>query len=853
MGFLESLCGFGAGAALAGWVLGKPRRPAAPPGFVELLPWGVGLVVEGRVLIVNKDGTLSSCFSLEGPDFGTATAETLERLSSVVNSVAIGLAGEHVLHVDAIRRRASGYPREGAFPDPLTAYLDELRRRDYESESGEHFTTETILTVTQIPPREIYARVALRFTRGFQGQRADWERSVLGFCERLKAVEERLSSVVRVEALSRGRTLGHLRECATGLGGGRAADFEPGILIDAVLGPQDFVGGWEPRVGELHLAMVSVEGLPASTRPGELSALGELPFPLRYSTRFIPLPPAEAAGGIRRLQRQWFWAEPSVGSLLAGKEPAKGFENRHAAAMVEEAAEASALNESGEAVFGFLTSVVVLAAPSREEVATSARQVGKVLADRGFGGRLETVGAVGAFLGSLPGVASANVRRPLVNSLSVADLLPLTTEWPGEPVCPCPFFPEGSPPLLFARTSGATPFRLNLHTRDVGHTLIVGPTGSGKSTLLLSLLLNFLRYPDSRVVLFDRDQSSRILCEAMPEVGLSLVGVEEGGLHFQPLRDLEDPQEMGWALAWIEFLIGLQNVTFNPAKRAALSRGLELLREEVPDQRSLFNFMIQVQDVELRMALKAYTRSGPYGYLLDSTTAAMAERPRRSRVEVYETRPLMDLDDSVKLPVLLRLLREVERGLDGSPTLILLDEAGIALMHPAWASRVQQWALSLRKKNASLVLAAQNLRQLEAHGAGANIRESCPTRFYLPNPAATAAGARESYESFGLNPREIEVIARAEPRRDYYFSSPRGSRLFQLGLRRAELAFFSARPGLSFQSSVAEALRIKRTHGAGWVAEWLRECGCVEDAVRLTSTIESFKRRSSPCDVPRCA
>lgn len=837
MGLLGSLVGFGAGAALAGWVCGRPRRPSSAPGFVELLPWGVGLVSDGRVLIVNKDGTLSSCFLIEGPDFGTSTSETLERLSSVVNSVLVGLAGEHVVHLDAIRRRASGYPVEGAFPDPLTAYLDELRREDYESESGEHFITETILTVTQIPPREIYARVALRFERGFESQRRDWERSVCGFCERLKALEERLSSVLRVEALSPGRTLGHLRECATGLGGGRAADFEPGILLDTVLGPQDFVGGWEPRIGEMHLALVSVEGLPASTRPGELSALGELPFPLRYSTRFIPLPPSEAAALIRRMQRQWFWAEPSVGSLLAGKEPAKGFENRHAAAMVEEAAEAAALNESGEAVFGFLTSVVVLAARSREEVASAARQVLKVLADRGFSGRLETVGAVGAFLGSLPGVSSANVRRPLVNSLSAADLLPLTTEWPGEAACPCPFFPEDSPPLLFAKTNGATPFRLNLHTRDVGHTVIVGPTGSGKSTLLLSLLLNFLRYPDSRVVLFDRDQSSRILCEAIPDVGYSLVGVEEGGLHFQPLRDLDDPQEMGWALAWIEFLIGLQNVAFNPAKRAALARGLELLREEDADQRSLFNFMIQVQDVELRMALKAYTRDGPYGYLLDATGA---QGRGRARVEVYETRPLMDLDDSVKLPVLLRLLREVERGLDGSPTLILLDEAGIALMHPAWASRVQQWALSLRKRNASLVLAVQNLRQLDAHGAGANIRESCPTRFYLPNPAAMASGARELYESFGLNPREIELVARAEPRRDYYFSSPRGSRLFQLGLRRAELAFLSARPGLSFQSTVSEALRIKRTHGANWVSEWLRECGCVEDASRFSRFTADF-------------
>jgi type IV secretion system protein TrbE len=153
--------------------------------------------------------------------------------------------------------------------------------------------------------------------------------------------------------------------------------------------------------------------------------------------------------------------------------------------------------------------------------------------------------------------------------------------------------------------------------------------------------------------------------------------------------------------------------------------------------------------------------------------------------------------------------------------------------------------LSLRKKNASLVLAVQNLRQLDSHGAGANIRESCPTRFYLPNPAAGASGARELYEGFGLNPREIELVARAEPRRDYYFSSPRGSRLFQLGLRRAELAFLSARPGLSFQGTVAEALRIKTVFGAEWVAEWLRECGSPDEAVRFTAFSDNFSRRKS--------
>jgi len=42
--------------------------------------------------------------------------------------------------------------------------------------------------------------------------------------------------------------------------------------------------------------------------------------------------------------------------------------------------------------------------------------------------------------------------------------------------------PKHSPPLLYAETTGATPFRLNLHVGDLGHTLMIGPPGAGKST-----------------------------------------------------------------------------------------------------------------------------------------------------------------------------------------------------------------------------------------------------------------------------------------------------------------------------------------------------------------------------------
>jgi type IV secretion system protein TrbE len=88
-----------------------------------------------------------------------------------------------------------------------------------------------------------------------------------------------------------------------------------------------------------------------------------------------------------------------------------------------------------------------------------------------------------------PGHPVPNVRRPPLHTDQLADLLPLSGVWTGREENPCPFYPAGSPPLLHAATTGATPFRANLHVGDVAHTLIFGPTGAGKSTLLCTVAM----------------------------------------------------------------------------------------------------------------------------------------------------------------------------------------------------------------------------------------------------------------------------------------------------------------------------------------------------------------------------
>ncbi|OPZ00244.1 hypothetical protein A5906_18635 [Bradyrhizobium sacchari] len=85
----------------------------------------------------------------------------------------------------------------------------------------------------------------------------------------------------------------------------------------------------------------------------------------------------------------------------------------------------------------------------------------------------------------------------------------------------------------------------------------------------------------------------------------------------------------------------------------------------------------------------------------------------------------------------------------------------------------------MRKKDASVVFATQSLS--DSSNIAPAIVESCPTRIFLPNERAIEPQITAIYQQFGLNDRQIEIIARATPKRDFYCQSRRGNRLFELG------------------------------------------------------------------------
>jgi type IV secretion system protein VirB4 len=377
--------------------------------------------------------------------------------------------------------------------------------------------------------------------------------------------------------------------------------------------------------------------------------------------------------------------------------------------------------------------------------------------------------------------------------------------------------PKSSPPLLYAATTGATPFRFNLHVSDLGHTLVVGPSGAGKSTALGLLAAQWFRYPGAQVFAFDRGYSIWMLTEAAGGEFYDLAG-PRSELSFCPLRDIDNEADAAWAVGWIEVLCELNGLRFAPKHRNAVSEAVMQLR--LSPTRTLTELSANVQDIEIREALQHFTVMGPLGTLLDADDDSLGD----GRMLAFETENLLQLDDKAVIPVLLYLFRRIEQRLDGSPSLILLDEAWSYLRHDLFRDRLRDWMKTMRRKNAVVVLATQQISDVANSQIADVVLENCPTKILLPNAEAKNPGSRDFYSRVGLNERELEILQVSIPKQHYYVLSSLGRRLVNLGMGKVSLSWVGVNGGEERQ--IIEA--VMSQFPDSWRAEWLRLKGLPE-------------------------
>ena len=780
--------------------------------------------------IAMKDGAFLSAFDCMGLDLNSASSEELDAHRSQANRALARLDDGFMYNIDLIRYPSVDYPSR-PFPDPVSATVDKEREVQYSTEDR-HFETRCVLTIAYRPPPDVQTRVAGIFISGIP-QHSHWRRQLAWFKQKLREFEDAISPVWKLTPLETDAFLSHLATCINGRICSLTTPGTP-TYLDAVVGNQDLVAGFRPRIGGRHLRIVALSGFPPFSFAEMAAFLTELPFSYRYSVRGIPVGPRTAINQLTVYRRNWFQKRLGMRGIISehfGSGAGAAFQNKHALKMAADADDAIAEAEGGTVRYCYVTPKVIISEDDSDVADENAQLVFKVCENIGFDPRIESINAVEAWLGSLPGHGWYDVRRPLVNTQNLADILPLTNIWPGLEVNPCPYYAKNTPALCYGATSGSTPFRLNLHVGDTGHTGIYGPTGSGKSVALGTIALNFRAIPDGQVFFFDKGYSAFVLTRALGGQHLDL-GAEN--VPLQPLARIDDETDRMKLQGLLEDWLELQNVRLLPTQRIALWRALELVAACPSEQRTISNLVTQVQDAPLRDGLSAFSLAGPLGQFLDSDSDILLE----GRFVTFELETLMAMGPKVIVPVATYLFHRIDQRLDGRPTLIILDEAWVMLTNSVFGAKIEEWLRTLRKKNAAVVLATQSLAEIANSPHRDVILESCPTKLYLPNPEARNESSRDMYKRFGLSDRQIEIVAEAVPKHHYYYVSPLGRRLFQFSLGPVALAFI----GASSKDDILSARAMITQHSNRWTVEWLRTRGLPDWAEYLDKvphTIES--------------
>ena len=428
--------------------------------LADHLPWAA-LVAPGVVL--NKDGSFQRTLRFRGPDLESAPEAELLSVCARANNALRRLGSGWAFFFDAERIEAMDYP-DSPFPDAASWLIDEERRGHFDGRKGQHFESRTHLTLCYLPPADQVSRAERALLeRDAPRQDRDWRTELRAFIAETNRVQDLLSGfMAEVRALDDSETLTFLHSCISPRRHVVAVPDTP-MYLDGLLVDTSLSGGIEPMLGDRHLRTVTVLGFPNATRPGILDALNHQDFAYRWATRFIAMDKAEAEKVLGKKRRHWFAKRKSIGAVLR-----ETLFNEQAALVDNDADNKAvdadaALQELGSDLvsYGYVTTTITVADPDRRTVDEHIRVAERIVNGRGFTAIRETLNAVDAWLGSLPGHPYANVRQPILHTLNLAHMVPLSAVWAGEETNRH----LNAPALIQAQTEGRRTIGLRLDQR----------------------------------------------------------------------------------------------------------------------------------------------------------------------------------------------------------------------------------------------------------------------------------------------------------------------------------------------------------------------------------------------------
>lgn len=781
------------------------------------------------------DHGIFKVWEFRGPDMDSATPLEMMQYTALLNNALKMLGDGYIIYLDAQRHVASDYEKS-KMPTPLIQQFENERAEYYESAS--HFETNYYIIIYKMPPIEMKEKILDFFIKDSKKEQDQpkedvYEKILDDFLKQTHTFVEILGThcFKELKPLDATGTISYLHNIVSDHR--MTVRPDPYRYINSYICDTPLITGRTPVLGKKHMRVITILSFPSASSPGMFNILNKFNFEYRWVSRWIALSKVQADEELKNSQKLWGQQQIPLTSMIKDAITQTRSDNEvdeHALQNSDDAAEARSELNADYVSFGYYTMVMLVFDNTKKGADDKASEVVSTLNSLGFTASIETENAIEAYRGTLPSCYRCNVRRPMASSLNFCHLAPTTATWSGDKRNDA----LKGPVLLYVDSSGYTPFRFSFHVGDVGHTMIVGPSGAGKSVLLNTMEAHFLKYPNSNVFIFDKGASSRCLTYGVGGNFYNLAAEGSKDLSFQPLAKIDDPDEMKWAKEWILSYLEAKGLKLTPEIDNAVWNGLISTRNSRVSLRTISQFCVLTQNMDVREALRPLTKEGSYGKLFDNDHDFAGS----GRWQVFEMEALMNTPAIVP-PTLDYLFHRIETQIKKAtgPSIIVLDECWLFFDNPAFRRKLREYFKDMRKKNTSIIFATQNLSDIATKSdLFSVVVDNCPSRIFLPNVNAVSEANSELYRQFGCNETQIKIISQMVPKSDYYYFSERGNRIFRLALQPIEIPFVTS-------TSKDDQLAINKIREEGkpgeFVHDWLIHKGAVHEWNKLVKSMQA--------------
>jgi type IV secretion system protein VirB4 len=422
-----------------------------------------------------------------------------------------------------------------------------------------------------------------------------------------------------------------------------------------------------------------------------------------------------------------------------------------AVSQIAEISEALDMAMSGRIGFGLHHLTIMCMEDSPKKLEFVLNQMVVELSNTGIQAVREKVNLEPCFWGQLPGNDSFLIRRATVNTLNLSSF----ASFHNYPTGKATGNHWGSAVTVLNTTSG-TPYFFNFHLRDVGHTTIIGPTGAGKTVLMNFLCAQAQKF-NCRMFFFDKDRGAEIFIRAINGKYSAIDPSQRCG--FNPLKLADTGENRTFLLEWFKLLVTTngEKITSEEAKTISLAiDGNYRLKPEDRILRNVVPFLGMELEGSLASRISGWYGKGAHASVFDNEEDILDF----SKANNFGFDMADLLKDPIALsPVLLYLFHRINLALDGTPTMLVLDEAWALIDNPVFAPRIKDWLKVLRKLNAMVIFATQSVEDASKSSISDTLVQQTATQIFLPNLKAT-----ESYRTaFMLSQREYALIKTTDP------------------------------------------------------------------------------------------